>query len=80
MVNHPNRSKRNPSPFGNPSPNEIREARDQAGLSQQEAATVTLVADRTWQYWEAGERRMPPFAFELFQLKTGQIPLQIVNK
>jgi len=29
------------------------------------------VALRTWQQWEAGDRRMPPAAWELFCIKIG---------
>lgn len=60
MANHPNRSKGAPSIARNPTPAEIREAREAAGLTQTEAAAVVLATLRTWQDWEAGERRMHP--------------------
>jgi DNA-binding transcriptional regulator YiaG len=75
MVNHPNRSKRNPSPAANPPPADIIAAREAAGLTQTEAAELVHSALRTWQQWEAepgtdGHRRMHPAFWELFLIKT----------
>lgn len=53
----------------NPSPQEIKAARDAAGLSQTAAAELVHSGLRTWQQWEAGDRRMHPGLWELFQLK-----------
>ena len=47
-----------------------------AGLSQTEAATLVHVAFRTWQQWEAGDRRMHPAFWELLTIKIG-IPEKI---
>lgn len=52
-----------------PDPVEIRAAREAAGLSQAAAAALVHSGLRTWQQWEAGDRRMHPGLWELFQLK-----------
>lgn len=67
MPNHPNRGRHNPS--GNPSPNEIIEARLKAGLTQTEAGQLIHASLGAWQQWEAGDRRMHPAFWELFRLK-----------
>lgn len=74
MSNHPNRSRRTDSPARNPTPAEIRTARDAAGLTQTAAAELVFTTCRTWQQWEAeegttGHRRMHPAFWELFRLK-----------
>jgi DNA-binding transcriptional regulator YiaG len=74
-VPHANRSKVNRSEISNPTPAEIRAARDRAGLTMKEAAELIYSTLRTWQDWEAEgdtNRRMHPGLFELFQIKTGQ--------
>jgi len=53
----------------------IKQARDNAGLTQTNAALTVQASLRTWQQWEAGDRKMPAGLFELFMLKTGQWPL-----
>ena len=53
-----------------PEPDEIRAARAAAGLTQTEAGDVVHASLRTWQQWEAGDRKMHPGLFELFKLKT----------
>lgn len=75
MPNHPNRS-RGGSPSRNPTPEEIRAAREAAGLSQTEAAARIYCTLRGWQEWEAGNRKMHPAFWELFCLKVG-IPFVI---
>jgi DNA-binding transcriptional regulator YiaG len=54
----------------NPTPETIRAARMAAGLSQTAAARLVSATLRSWQQWEAGDNRMHPGLFELFQLKT----------
>ena len=71
MANHPNRSRAG-SLARNPSPEEIKAARSLAGLTQTGAAELTLSNLRTWQQWEAGDRRMHPGLWELFRIKVGQ--------
>jgi DNA-binding transcriptional regulator YiaG len=73
MANHPNRSKSNPSPAGNPRPAEILRAREAAGLTQTEAGELVHSALKSWQNWEADgpeNRRMHPSTWELFNIKV----------
>lgn len=53
-----------------PTPEEIRQARESAGLSQPAAAALIHSTRRTWQDWEAGIAKMHPGLWELFCLKT----------
>ena len=55
--------------MSSPAPEEIRAARDAAGLSQTAAAELVHSKLRTWQQWEAGDRKMHPGLWELFRLK-----------
>lgn len=43
-----------------PEPDDIRAARTAAGLTQTEAGAVVHASLRTWQQWEAGDRKMHP--------------------
>ena len=54
----------------NPSPAEIRAARLTAGLTQTAAGALLYTTCRVWQQWEAGDRRMHPAFWELFNLKS----------
>ena len=67
MANHPNRSKS--SLRRNPKPDEVRAARERAGLTQTEAAELVYTTLRNWQQWEGAERAMHPAFWELFQIK-----------
>lgn len=63
----------------NPTPAEIRAARESAGLSQDAAAALLYKARGTWAQWEAREgspnhRAMDPAFWELFQLKARPKP------
>ena len=50
-------------------------ARKAVKLTQAEAAAIVhRPSYRTWQDWERGRAKMPPDAWELFLLKTGQHP------
>lgn len=69
MSNHPNRSRAGIQ-ARNPSPVDIRAAREAAGLTQTEAAHLIHGTLRAWQEWEAGNRRMHPGLFELFRIKS----------
>lgn len=73
MANHPNRSKQQPRK--NPTPDQVRDARQRAGLTQEAAAALVHTTLRTWQQWEAeagtpGHRSMHPAFWELFTIKT----------
>jgi len=74
MANHPNRSRAAPSAARNPSPADIRAAREAAGLTQAQAAELVHTTPRNWQQWEQEEgtnrRPMHPAFWELFRLKT----------
>lgn len=52
-----------------PKPDEIRAAREAAGLTQSTAAEIVHANLRSWQKWEAGERAMHPAFWELFLIK-----------
>ena len=54
----------------NPEPATIRATREAAGLSQTAASALVHSSLRTWQQWEAGDRRMHAGLWELFRLKT----------
>lgn len=73
MSNHPNRGPQGPS--SNPTKSEIRAAREAAGLTQTQAADMVRSTCRAWQQWEAGDRRMHPAFWELFNLKVKNSPL-----
>ena len=53
----------------NPTPQKIRDAREEAGISQSKAGRLVCVGVRTWQKWELGERKMHPAFWELFNIK-----------
>lgn len=86
MSNHPNRSKA-PSESRNPTPKEVREAREvvqeRLGLGITEAQTLCAkqvhTTCRTWQQWETEEdiptshRRMHPAFWELFNIKKDKV-------
>lgn len=74
MASHPNRSAGNPA--RNPSPAEVRAAREAAGLTQAQASSLVYASLRNWQQWEQTEgtssaRRMHPAIWELFRVKAG---------
>jgi DNA-binding transcriptional regulator YiaG len=53
-----------------PVPEDIRAARLAAGLTQTAAGELLHTALRTWQQWEAGDRKMHPAMWELFCIKS----------
>lgn len=55
-----------------PNPADVRAARLAAGLMQAAAAAAVHTSCRSWQQWEAGDRRMHRAFWELFQLKTAR--------
>ena len=56
-----------------PQPAEIIAGRGAAGLTQTQAAQLVRSTLRTWQQWEAGDRRMHPGLWELFRIKSALI-------
>jgi DNA-binding XRE family transcriptional regulator len=62
-----------------PSPDQIREARHRAGLTQEQAGAVIGASRRTWQNWENGTRNMPGAKWELFNLKMQGEKMSIVT-
>ncbi len=56
-----------------PKPEEIRQARNNRGLTQTEAAALVYAPLRTWQDWEGAKTKMHPAIFELFKIKTVQL-------
>ena len=73
VSNHPNR--RAGHPARNPTPAEVRAAREAAGLTQTQAAALVHASTRNWQQWEQSEgassaRRMHPGLWELFRIKA----------
>lgn len=56
-----------------PIPEQLKEARLAAGLTQTQAADAVGAKLRTWQDWEGGIATMPAGLWELFQIKTQPI-------
>ncbi|MDQ1835209.1 XRE family transcriptional regulator [Massilia scottii] len=57
-----------------PTPEEIRHAREKAGLTQTEAAELVCATCNAWQKWEATEgsnsaRKMHPGIWKLFKIE-----------
>lgn len=57
-----------------PKPEEIRQARLSAGLTQAQAAELVNYSTIGWQKCENGHRKMHPATWELFRLKTLKLP------
>ena len=60
---------------------QLWEAREAAGLSAREAASLVDVSTVTWQRWEGQSARPTtiPFAYlELFMLKVGRHPTHLM--
>lgn len=58
-----------------PAPNEIKAAREAAGLTQTEAAALVHAGLKTWQNWESEtseNRKISLAAWELFLIKRGK--------
>jgi transcriptional regulator with XRE-family HTH domain len=64
-----------------PTKEQIKEARQEAGLTQIQAAEIALLGNsvRRSEY-ENGKENMDPARFELFMIKTGQHPEFIRRK
>ena len=58
-----------------PTPEQIRQARERAGLTQQQAAELIYRTHlQRWSEFERGEYAMSPSDWELFLVKTNQHP------
>jgi putative transcriptional regulator len=64
----------------NPTPKLIKSARLAMGYTHKEAAALVHVSLRAWQLWEAGDRKMPPAAWELCVIKCGMHPKYVPRK
>ena len=58
--------------MNSPEPEEIKQARKDAGLTQTAAGAVLYSTCRAWQKWEKGEARMHQAMFELFLIKVSK--------
>lgn len=71
MPNHPNRGQGQAhTRHRNPAPDAITRFRERMGLTQTQAADLVHTTCRVWQQWEAGDRRMHPAFWDLFQRKA----------
>ncbi len=59
-----------------PTPEDVRKAREEVGLTQTEAAERIWMSLRAWQDWEAGKRKMLPVVFWAFQERTKRLRRQ----
>lgn len=59
--------------MNNPTPQQIRKARKEAGYTQAEAGKLVHVSMRTWRRYEAGDTKMSAGTWELFTKKVGEI-------
>lgn len=53
-----------------PAPDDIRMARQCAGMTQERAAAIVYATRRAWQEWEGGRRAMHPALWEYWQIKV----------
>ena len=53
----------------NPTPDQIKQARHSAGLTQSQSAELCHVTRAGYQHWEYGIRKMPSATWELFLIK-----------
>lgn len=56
----------------NPTPQQIINARNNARITQTEAAEMVHSKLRTWQSWESGQSKMHQAIWELFKLKLSK--------
>ena len=57
-----------------PTPSEVKAARQEAGMTQEQAGELVHASKRTWQNWESeGKegRAIPLASWELFLIKVG---------
>jgi len=56
-----------------PKPNEVKEARQRAHLSQKDASKLIYTSVNTWNRWETGKYEMPLCEWHLFILLTNEV-------
>jgi hypothetical protein len=81
-MNHPNRSRAGTNPARNPTKEEIRAAREAAGLTRREAGALIYRSPEGWEKWELGTARMDPVLWRDFRNeleKLGKAPSPIVS-
>ncbi len=54
----------------NPTPQDIKDARKLAGLTQRQAAALIYLDAQTWAKWEQGANKMSQGLWELFHIKV----------
>lgn len=69
-MTHANRSKRSDNPARNPTPDEIRQAREKWGLSPADAARLCFNTGQWWEDCEAGTKRMHPAIWRFWRLSA----------
>lgn len=62
--------------MNNPTTDQIKKARENAGLTQTCAAELIYKKLLAWQRYESGDRNMDYALYELFMLKTGQLKIE----
>jgi putative transcriptional regulator len=63
------------SKFNSPTPQEIKEARANAGIAQKNADEILHTSIRAYQQWEAGDRAMHPAFWELFDARVEHLEI-----
>ena len=61
--------------MNNQTPEQIKQSRLNAGLTQAQAAAVIYKKLLAWQRYESGDRAMDAASWELFLIKTGQLDI-----
>lgn len=69
-MTHYNRSKN--SPCRTPTPEEVRQLREQFGLTIQQFAKLTCSSVKAVERWESGERTMHGGLYRLARIELGQ--------
>lgn len=78
-TNHPNRGlNREINLWANPTPEMVRAARTQLGLTEKEAAALVFRREQAWRDWESGQRRMGPGDWVLFRIRTRLLPISAI--
>lgn len=62
--------------MNSPTPEEIKSAREKAGLLLKNCAELVHIHITNWQKYEAGVTKMHPSMWELFLIKTGQLKVK----